>query len=166
MQKNHSRQKSRVPPLFTLAFLLLATQLVSGCQPSVPAPAKLLIGTWVLSQPERLADRINQANAGLPRPEAESDEPVPSSGGSKMMLEFRADGTLRTMTDMGQLQQEKQGTWSFASDSNGGKKLAIRCLLNQQTSEVEVEFIEPELISLVPPNMAGLNTKLTFRRTQ
>jgi len=166
MQKNHSRQKSRVPPLFTLAFLLLATQLVSGCQPSVPAPAKLLIGTWVLSQPERLADRINQANAGLPRQEAESDEPVPSSGGSKMMLEFRADGTLRTMTDMGQLQQEKQGTWSFASDSNGGKKLAIRCLLNQQTSEVEVEFIEPELISLVPPNMAGLNTKLTFRRTQ
>jgi hypothetical protein len=166
MQKKHELRMSRTSLFSKLAFMLLATLLASGCQPSVPPPAKQLVGSWVLSQPERLADRINQANTGLPRPESESDEPVPDSGGSKMLLEFRANGSLRTVTDMGQLQQEKQGTWTFVSDSGGGKKLAIRCLLNQQTSEVEVEFIEPELISLVPPNMAGLNTKLTFRRTQ
>jgi hypothetical protein len=157
---------SRLSLFSKLAFMSSITLIVSGCQPSVPTPAKPLVGTWVLSEPERLADRINQANTGLPGPKAESDEPTPDSGGSKMMLEFRANGSLRTITDMGQLQQEKQGTWSFVSGSNGGKKLAIRCLLNQQTSEVEVEFIEPELISLLPPNMAGLNTKLTFRRTQ
>jgi len=166
MQKKHELRMSRISLFSNFALMLSLTLLASGCQPSVPVPAKPLVGTWVLSQPERLADRINQANTGLPRPEAESDEPVPGSGGSKMMLEFSANGSLRTITDMGQLQQEKQGTWSFVAGSNGGKKLAIRCLLNQQTSEVEVEFIEPELISLVPPNMAGLNTKLTFRRTQ
>lgn len=166
MQKILELRISRTSLFSNFALMISAALLASGCQPSVPAPAKPLVGIWVLSQPERLADRINQANAGLPRPEAESDEPVPGGGGSKMMLEFRANGSLRTITDMGQLQQEKQGTWSFVSDSNSGKKLAIRCLLNQQTSEVEVEFIEPELISLVPPNMAGLNTKLTFRRTQ
>ena len=149
---------------FALALPVLLSE--TGCQSAVPDSAKPLVGVWELSQAERLADRINQANAGLPRPEAESDEPNPDASSAKMILEFRADGTLRTITDMGQLQQQKQGTWGFVSDSDGGKKLAIRCLLNQQSSEVEVEFVEPDLISLVPPNMAGLNTKLTFRRTQ
>lgn len=166
MQKSQLRLTSLVFTRTELAFLLLATLCSCGCQPAPPAAAKPLIGTWVLSKPEQLADRINQANVGLPRPEAETDESDPSSGGSKMMLEFRADGTLRTITDMGQLQQEKKGVWKFVSDAEAGKKLAIRCLLNQQTSDVEVEFIESDVISLVPPNMAGLNTKLTFRRTQ
>lgn len=165
MPKTDHRTR-RLSQSVPLAFGLLITLLVSGCQPSLPGSAKALVGTWELSQPERLADRINQANAGLPRPEAESDEPALPSDGSKMILEFRADGTLRTITDMGQLQQQKQGFWRFVSESEAGKKLAIRCLLNQQTSDVELEFIEADVISLVPPNMAGLNTKLTFRRTQ
>lgn len=168
MPKSHRRLAHCLFHYFALAFLPLITLFLSGCQPAPPAAAKPLIGTWVLSKPEQLADRINQANVGLPRTEAEAEagELGPSGGNAKMTLEFLADGSLRTTTDMGQLQQQKQGVWRFLSDSEAGKKLAIQCMLNQQTSDVEVEFIGADVISLVPPNMAGLNTKLTFRRTQ
>lgn len=154
----------RSPIAFWLLSLLVLG-LFTGCQPQVPVPARPLVGTWELNQPARLADRINQLPGGLPQPKAESDDPVPADT-TRMSLEFRANGILVTRTNMGQLQQEKQGTWEFVAAAADGKKLAVKCLLNRQTTEIEVEFPESNAISLVPPNLAGLNTKLTFRRTQ
>lgn len=144
---------------------------LAGCGSGLPEPARKLVGTWELVQPERLAERINQLPPGIELPAAEPDEPVADEDataptGPGMVLEFRADGTLRTRTALGQLQQQKQGTWRFVSVSADGQKLAVRCVLNQQASEVEVDFVEPGVISLAPPNLAGLSTKLRFRRAQ
>jgi|688.fasta_scaffold16903_9 hypothetical protein len=154
---------------FHVAFgLLLGGALCAfcGCSTRLPESARKLVGTWELAQPERLAERINQLPEDSSLPAAEPEEQDAEPAGSGMVLEFRTDGTLQTKTALGQLQQQKQGTWQFISASADSRTLAIRCQLNQQSSEVEVEFLEGETISLVPPNLAGLNTKLRFRRAQ
>ena len=42
--------------------------------------------------------------------------------------------------------------------------MTILCELFGQQTQHEVQFIEKDLIRLVPPNMAGTKSKLTFRR--
>ncbi|MFN5320519.1 MAG: hypothetical protein ACK5D7_03550 [Planctomycetota bacterium] len=188
-QITHHRSRLRLAPSLRLVSylrlapcLLLCGMLVclSGCGLGLPEFARNLVGTWELDQPERLAERINQlpadrsspvpAGSSLPVPEPEDEElpsePSSPTRGPGMALEFRADGTFQSRTDFGQLQQAKQGSWKFISASSDGKTLAIRCVLNGQSTEVEVEFVEADVVSLAPPNLSGLNSKLRFRRAQ
>lgn len=159
---------SRILPVPVAVSLLIGVWLgtLAGCGPGLPEPARKLVGIWELAQPENLAERINQLPPGGQLPAAKPDEQGLEALASGMVLEFRADGSLQTRTALGQLQQQKQGTWRFVSASTDGQKLAVRCVLNQQSSEVEVEFVEPGTISLAPPNLAGLSNKLRFRRAQ
>lgn len=152
-------------PLWYL-LLLVGLLLALGCGPRLPEPARKLLGSWELSQADRLAERINQLPAGSSLPAVQPDDDAGEPNGPGMVLDFRADGTLLTRTALGQLQQQKAGTWRFVSASADGRVLAIRCLLSQQTTDVQVEFTAADQISLVPPNLAGLNTKLSFRRAQ
>ncbi len=139
----------------------------AGCGPKVPPlPARSLVGIWELDEAARLAERINQPDSALPGVLPELDASEAKDFGSRMTLEFRSDGSLVTRTALGQLQQQKQGNWQYLSGSFEDRQLAIRCELSQQTTEVDIEVLDGGAIRLTPPNLAGLNTKLTFRRAQ
>ena len=81
-----------------------------------------------------------------------------------MMLVFYASGSLQTNTRMGDVNREKNGSWNVVEFDEEKSKMKIRCDLMGQQTEHEVRFIEEDLIRLVPPNMAGTKSKLTFRR--
>ena len=111
-----------------------------------------LVGKWQLEEPTRLENRVTDV-ADL---EAES----------KMTLEFRSGGRFFTQTAMGNIQQAKQGTWRVVDFDESKNVLRISSKIGDDSTEQAVEFLEEDLIQLVPPNMAGLTLKLKFRRHQ
>ena len=146
---NHS-SASRLVSILMLA--LLAS--LAGCSDPAAAP---LIGRWQVSDPNRVAGRVNQ----------DDPEILPKSAdemGSRMTIEFKRMGGLRTTTRMGNVQQEKIGEWRIAGTNDDTERLQIECDLSGQTTECEVEFLEDGRIRLEPPNMAGTNLKMTFER--
>lgn len=136
----------------TQRFALLALLILSsgGCYQD-PIRAKLS-GTWKIEHGGKLTRRVNQD-------EAFDDDPS-----ERMVLSFSNRGTLQTRTRMGDAIREKNGSWSVANYDEGSDKMTILCELIGQQTEHEVQFIEKDLIRLVPPNMAGTTSKLTFRR--
>ena len=151
-----------------LSLVLLG--LVVGCG---DANRKKLVGIWQLENQSGLENRI----ASQDKVEKETDRSTgetnsePSSddkGDSKMSIEFRANGELLTQTQlgsqMGAIDQGKKGTWKFVGYDAETNSMQIECTLGMQNTEHEVVFDGENTISLMPPNMAGLNLKLTFVR--
>jgi hypothetical protein len=145
-----NQMESKIKFLTLVALLLLS---LCGCYQD-PVRAKL-IGTWGIEHGARLTARVNQ------NPEKPGES---TDLGERMVLVFYASGSLRTNTRMGELNREKNGSWNVVKFDEEKSKMKIRCELMGQQTEHEVRFIEEDLIRLVPPNMAGTKSKLTFRR--
>jgi len=138
------------PLLLLLA--LLAT--IVGCSDPAAAP---LIGRWNVSDPGRVAKRVNPDDPEIPPDFADET-------GSRMTIEFRAMGGLHTMTRMGNVRQEKTGSWRVVGHDVDASRLRIECQLGGQTTRCDVALLDDGRIRLEPPNMAGTNLKMTFER--
>jgi hypothetical protein len=134
-----------------IVFLACTALTLTGCYQD-PVRAKLA-GTWKIEHGEKLSKRVNQD-----QPDAVEDP------GERMMLAFTASGSLRTKTRIGDVIREKNGSWNVVDFDEEQAVMTIRCELMGQQTEHEVQLVEADLIRLVPPNMAGTKSKLTFRR--
>ena len=128
-----------------LAILLVVLSL-SGCGKSLSSK---IVGTWQIKQANRVVNRLDA-------------DDVPQS--PKMKISFLGDGTMSTETKMGTIDQTKNGTWDLISEDASGCK--ITCVLSDQTTTHEIEFVDSVTIKLAPPNMAGLNMKLEFEKAE
>lgn len=146
----NGNKKKRISISTLLAVLMLAS---AGCKQD-PIRAKI-IGTWKIEHSERLSKRVNQDDSG--------DEPAEDLG-ERMVLAFYASGSLQTKTRIGNVNREKNGSWKVIDFDEEESKMIVGCELMGQQTEHKVQFIENDLIRLVPPNMAGTKSKLTFRR--
>jgi hypothetical protein len=81
-----------------------------------------------------------------------------------MLIRFSWNGQLESSTKMGEIDQGKMGTWEFISYDASSDKMMVLCDIQNQQSEHEITFINPTTIKLVPPNMAGTRTKITFTK--
>lgn len=148
MKRNHVDFRT-VPCLLALAMLSLV-----GCNQD-PIRAKL-IGTWKIEYGDKLTQRVNQDDELMASPEDDPRE--------RMTITFYSSGSLKTQTRIGQVNREKNGSWELVSFDDEESQMNIRCELMDQQTEHKVQFIESDLIRLVPPNMAGTRSKLKFRR--
>ena len=81
-----------------------------------------------------------------------------------MSVEFKSNGTLLTRTSMGAIEQDKTGSWKMLSFDEPTSTMQLECILGMQQTNVEVTLIDEQTIEMIPPNMAGLDIKLRFRR--
>ena len=93
-----------------------------------------------------------------------SDLPTQTEISQRMVLTFKRNGVLHTKTSMGDVVQEKTGTWKLTSFDEASNLMAVSCEINTQTSEHEITFVDEDTIELVPPNMAGLTMELKFSK--
>lgn len=146
---------------FCLASLLAISIACSvGCKD--PLRSKI-VGTWTIERADRVMSRVNASDDG------ETDSIQTTNDGmndteSKMALTFHANGTMKTKTNMGSVAQEKIGSWTMKSFDSESNRMQIECVLQQQKTEHEVDFVDENQIELVPPNMAGLTMKIKFNR--
>lgn len=133
-------------------FGLLAVIALLFCVGCGNPDRKKLVGTWQLKHSDEIEERIAELNDDLPA--------------SKMSLLFRANGGLATITSMGTINSEKTGSWEFLSFNEDSQTMKIKCTLNMQDTEHEIQFLSDSKIKLAPPNMAGLNQKLEFQREE
>ena len=152
-----NRHRLRIPKGWSIGPILIVLLLV-GCGDS---GRSALSGRWQLAAPEKLARRLG------PESREGALGPVPSDGmtGQRMELVFGAWGALKTVTRVGSIDREKTGEWDVVSRSPDGRRMTIRCTLNGQTTEHEVEFLDGDRIRLVPPNLAGTDSRLEFHRS-
>ncbi|MEM7782727.1 MAG: hypothetical protein AAF623_05180 [Planctomycetota bacterium] len=147
--------------LILLTCLVLACTLTGCNQPGMTK----LAGQWEIEKPNRIQRRVGQEEVEL-APETPmgameyQDEPVQP----RMSLILRANGTFQTVTQMGAINQSKKGSWRIMDYTEGSKTIRVSFETNIQTSEHEIEFVDEDTIRLVPPNMAGLQLKLRFKR--
>ena len=137
--------------------MALVSLFGSGCS-QTDRVSQALVGNWELTDSTKIAEKINQ-NTPSKNDDADSEST------SKMNLIFRSNGALETNTMMGDIKRTKSGTWKLNLSEQNGKLLSVECQLNQQITIHEIEFVNSDTIRLTPPNLAGLTTKLTFRRT-
>ncbi len=147
-----------------LAMLLasmLATVLLSGC--GDPNGARL-IGEWGIDTPNSVLQRLGEESEAASSTET-IDQAETQEASHKMRIQFRGNGTMTTITTMGRVTPvPKQGRWSLQSWDEANQILKIECSLSGQSTEHEIEILDDDTIRLVPPNMAGLNLKLKFKR--
>ena len=136
---------------YSLVLLAICFGLLSGCYQD-PIRAKLA-GNWKIEHGDKLSRRVNE----------EDSEGVEDPSG-KMVLSFTASGSLQTQTRIGGAIREKNGSWKAIDFDEEESVMKISCELMGQQTEHEVRFLEDDLIQLVPPNMAGTKSRLTFRR--
>ena len=83
-----------------------------------------------------------------------------------MLIHFYNSGYLATETNMGNISTQKQGNWKLLSYDAQTKTAKIQCKLVDDTTNFDVIVLDDNTLRLVPPNMAGLKTKLKFVRQQ
>ena len=132
---------------------LLAFVLLPGCGNENEAKARPLVGTWVLEDSEDVARRTTSAESAT---EGQSEP--------RMQLVFATGRRLETRTHINSIDSRKSGTWQLIAYNDAAKVMDIECDLDGQKSNCEVEFLSEDRIKLNPPNMSGLNMKLTFKR--
>jgi len=93
-----------------------------------------LIGQWGITAPEAVMDRIDQVDQP-------SDLPTQTEISQRMVLTFKRNGVLNTKTRMGDVDQEKTGTWKLISFDGASKLMVISCEINTQTSEHETRSL-------------------------
>jgi hypothetical protein len=133
---------------------LLSILLVCGCTQRSQNP---LCGDWEIASADSLLRRLGQS--------IENDAPEAENQPPKMLLQFHPDGTLKTTTRMGSFDPPpKEGTWKQLTFDAANNVMTIECRIGTQVTDHEVSFLEEDLIELVPPNMAGTNSKIKFTR--
>lgn len=91
---------------------------------------------------------------------------IEQKASQSMQLRFSADGTWSSKTAFSVARGEKSGTWKVLE--KGSDFLQISCTWTDaksgqsETTATRVNFLAPERIKLVPPNMAGTDLELTF----
>lgn len=136
---------------------LLACTLI-GCS---DANRSKIIGTWGIQQADTVMERINEDGSD---PTLDPGDFSVNPGPPKMLIRFSWNGQLESSTKMGEIDQGKIGTWEFISYDASSDKMMVLCDIQNQQSEHEITFINPTTIKLVPPNMAGTRTKITFTK--
>ena len=153
----NSNQQNDFRPTSLLMRYLLASIVACtflGC--GNPNRGKI-IGTWEIDQADTVMNRINEQDDPPAKATPETQPP-------KMLIRFLSSGALETVTNMGAIQQQKNGTWNLVSYDEATKQAIVSCEIQSQESEHEITLIDDKTIKLVPPNMAGTTTKLKFRR--
>lgn len=146
---SHSKAKSAY---FLLAAVVACT--LAGCG---DANRNRLVGQWGIAAPEAVMNRIDKN-------ESDSEVPAETEISDRMVLTFKRNGVVHTRTTMGDIDQEKTGTWKLVSFDEASNLMAISCEINTQKSDHEITFVDEKTIKLVPPNMAGLKMKLKFSK--
>ena len=131
---------------FSCWLLLLA---LAGCTGD-PDRARI-VGDWEIATADHLMGQVN----------AQPDDQPP-----RMLIHFYNSGYLATETNMGNISTQKQGNWKLLSYDAQTKTAKIQCKLVDDTTNFDVIVLDDNTLRLVPPNMAGLKTKLKFVRQQ
>lgn len=131
---------------FSCCLLLLA---LVGCTGD-PDRARI-VGDWEIATADHLMGQVN----------AQPDDQPP-----RMLIHFYNSGYLATETNMGNISTQKQGNWKLLSYDAQTKTAKIQCKLVDDTTNFDVVVLDDNTLRLVPPNMAGLKTKLKFVRQQ
>lgn len=132
---------------------LLCACIFAGCSGS--ADREKIIGTWNLDQVDNLMSRLQQDD---------NETGEDADNAPKMSLHFESNGKLRTETNMGAVNQSKQGQWKLISFNENQQVMKVSCTLNEESTEHEIAFVTKDMIKLVPPNMAGTTKMLKFHR--
>jgi len=148
---NDTRIKQLVPACFVPACFVCFAILLAGC--SDPVKSKIA-GEWEVQKADRLVKRINQERIN-------QDE---GGNKSRMRIVFGFRGALTTQTAMGEIQREKSGTWDLVSFDEKESQMELDCDLGSGDVRTSITFLDANTIKLVPPNMAGTRSKLTFER--
>ena len=135
-----------------LILSLLLAWVLAGC--SNPDRNKI-VGVWVAETADKLSDRITGDGS-----EDEVFEP-------KLEVQFQWSGKLKTVTRMGTINREKNGTWELTHVE--ANQLTLSCTLGDpkmgsQTTELKIKILDENTIRMTPPNMAGLSTKMKFKK--
>ena len=83
-----------------------------------------------------------------------------------MTIRFFHSGQLETKTRMGSVDSTKTGSWELIEYDEQQQRAIVRCQLYGQETEHEIELLEDGGIRMVPPNLAGLKTKIKFVRQE
>ena len=118
----------------------------------------MLIGQWQIEKAGKILNRIGKGSARLPA------DNLATMDDNQMLVVFHSSGKLETVTQMGEIDRKKTGTWELLEFESAEQTSLIRCTLNDQTTEHEIDWLANGNLKMVPPNMAGTLTKLEFRR--
>ena len=116
----------------------------------------MLIGQWKLEKAGRISNRIGNA------PNEMTNDRSTEDYGGRMLIVFHSSGKLETVTQMGAIDRNKTGSWELLSYDRSTRTSQVRCVLNDQTTEHEIDWLDNGNMKMVPPNMAGTLTKLEF----
>ena len=111
-----------------------------------------LVGTWEIEEADNVVDQIDSSEA--------SD----SADSPKMSLQFLRSGQLKTVTVMGNIDREKEGSWQFEEYDAQAETSKIKCKIGLQETTHDVRWISDDVIELIPPNMAGLDLEIRFKK--
>lgn len=139
--------------IFSLGPWLGIFLVCSGCGSSMQ---KKLTGKWVIDQGDDIFEMMgDEGDASVSQP--------------RFTLEFLSGGVFRSSVIASGHQQQKEGRWFFVEGAADICK--IRVSINSDNSEfkpdivlTEVKFLDEKTIELVPPNVAAINRKMTFRK--
>ncbi|MEE2826457.1 MAG: hypothetical protein VYE64_07495 [Planctomycetota bacterium] len=138
-----------------IAMLLVSTCMLAGC---TSPEREMLVGQWRIEAAGKILNRIGQSASITPESSPEEVEQ------NQMLLVFHANGKLETITQMGAIDRKKTGTWELLEFREAAQTSFIRCNLNGQTTEHEVDWLTNGNLKMVPPNLAGTRIKLEFCR--
>ena len=141
---------------FACCLLLLA---LAGCTGD-PDRARI-VGDWEIATADHLMGQVNaQSDGSTATSDPEAIQPP------RMLIHFYNSGYLTTETNMGSISTQKQGNWKFLAYDAQTQTAKIQCKLVDDTTDFDVVVLDDNTLRLVPPNMAGLKTKLKFVRQQ
>lgn len=144
------RRRSQKPDRFAAAIACMLAMLLAGCGDT---NRRRIIGTWELESAARIASRLK-----------ETDADSSNNNDSRMSVEFQSNGVLKSQTMMGSMNRQKEGTWKLLSFDEASSTMRLKCVLGLQESQLDIEFLDVDTIQMVPPNLAGLEMKLRFKR--
>jgi len=140
---------------FACSLLLLA---LAGC--AGDPDRDRIVGDWEIATADHLMGQVNaQPDGSTVRDPATTQPP-------RMLIHFYNSGYLATETNMGSMSTKKQGKWKFLSYDAQTRTAKIQCKLVDDTTDFDVVVQDENTLRLVPPNMAGLKTKIKFVRQQ
>ena len=138
------------PKVFATICAFMLSALLAGC--SDPNRSKV-IGIWELESAASITSRFK-----------ETGNESSNNNDNRMSVEFRSDGVLKTQTLMGSMDRQKEGSWTLLSFDESSSTMRLKCVLGMQETEHEIELLDEDTIRMIPPNMAGVEMKLRFKR--
>lgn len=133
----------------------LATIAIAACASGCGSSQGRLVGTWSAELHSKQGELREVSPLDIGETPAED---------FSIRLAFYRDGRLDTVTKLPQIQTQKSGRWRILSFDGASQTALIECDLLQQRTQHEVEFVDARTIRLVPPNLAGLDVKLEFKK--